>query len=113
MDHLGGYDENLRYEDFDFWIRSSRTFKYCYTPEVLVKKRIVKNSLSAKQVKKLNPQLNSTYQVCKKIFHLNRTPEERKELSKRVLYEIQVCIRLLDIVTASKYFVLWLRNKFA
>jgi glycosyltransferase involved in cell wall biosynthesis len=37
IDVLGGYDESLSYEDFDFWIRSSRAFFYCYSPEVFVK----------------------------------------------------------------------------
>lgn len=112
MNHLGGYDENLLYEDFDFWIRSSRVFKYCYTPEVLVKKRVVKNSLSAKQIKKLNPQLKSTFRVCKKVFRLNQTREEKQALSGRLLYEMRVCIRLFDFGTAMQYCGLWLRNKF-
>src|SRR5690606_13761265 len=29
IERLGGYDESLAYEDFDFWIRSSRDFYYC------------------------------------------------------------------------------------
>ncbi|MDQ3394436.1 MAG: glycosyltransferase, partial [Bacteroidota bacterium] len=31
FDHLGGYDESLAYEDFDFFVRSSRNFKFCYS----------------------------------------------------------------------------------
>jgi glycosyltransferase involved in cell wall biosynthesis len=112
MDQLGGYDENLHYEDFDFWIRSSRTFLYCYTPEVLVKKRVVKHSLSAKQMQKRNPQLKSTFLVCKKILHLNRTVEENHALGQRILYEFSVCLRMFDLTTASRYIALWLRNKF-
>jgi glycosyltransferase involved in cell wall biosynthesis len=112
-DHLGGYDENLLYEDFDFWIRSSREFLYCYTPEVLVKKRIVKSSLSSRQLIKFNPHLKSTFAVCKKIFHLNRTREEQLALNHRLVYEFQVCLRMFDFGTAMKYLALLLRNKFA
>jgi glycosyltransferase involved in cell wall biosynthesis len=113
MDHLGGYDENLLYEDFDFWIRSSRAFLYCYTPEVLVKKRIVKRSLSSKQLIKFNPHLKSTFVVCEKIFHLNRTREEQLALNQRLVYEFLVCLRMFDLATALKYLALVFKNKFA
>ena len=67
IDFMNGYDESLTYEDFDFWIRSSRRFKYEYDPEVLVKKRKVKNSLSHEQFKIFNKHSESTYRVCVKI----------------------------------------------
>jgi glycosyltransferase involved in cell wall biosynthesis len=108
---LGGYDENLSYEDFDFWIRSSRKFLYCYTPEVLVKKRMTKNSLSSKQLKINNTHLHSTYLVCEKILSLNCTSEENSALRRRIIYEISICLRLLDFSTAIKYVRLWMRIK--
>jgi hypothetical protein len=110
IDTLHGYDENLSYEDFDFWIRSSRTFQYCYTPEVLVKKRVVRNSMSKKQFSLLSPQLDSTYRVCEKIMTLNRNRQEQKALAKRILYEIRVCARLLNFVLVSKYISLYFKN---
>ncbi|HET9054287.1 MAG TPA: glycosyltransferase, partial [Cyclobacteriaceae bacterium] len=48
-DVLGGYDEALSYEDFDFWIRASRTFNFVYSPDVLVRRRISKDTLGTKQ----------------------------------------------------------------
>ncbi|MEQ8423656.1 MAG: glycosyltransferase, partial [Cyclobacteriaceae bacterium] len=33
LEKLQGYDESLAYEDFDFWVRSSRDFEYLYIPE--------------------------------------------------------------------------------
>jgi glycosyltransferase involved in cell wall biosynthesis len=47
LEYLGGYDEELAYEDFDFWVRSSRIFRYQYSSEILVKKRIVTGSMSS------------------------------------------------------------------
>jgi glycosyltransferase involved in cell wall biosynthesis len=38
LEELGGYDENLGYEDFDLWIRSARNYKYYYLDEVLTLK---------------------------------------------------------------------------
>ncbi|MES2730706.1 MAG: glycosyltransferase, partial [Bacteroidota bacterium] len=41
LDELGGYDESLSYEDFDFWVRSSRNYHYHYLDEVLTIRREV------------------------------------------------------------------------
>ena len=49
LDRLNGYDEHLSYEDFDFWIRSSREFEYIFNPAPLVKKRDVPKSLGKTQ----------------------------------------------------------------
>ena len=49
LDELGGYDESLAYEDFDFWVRSSRRWKYVYTPEALVSRRNLKTSMGKRQ----------------------------------------------------------------
>ncbi|MFY0686969.1 MAG: glycosyltransferase family 2 protein [Cyclobacteriaceae bacterium] len=90
---LSGYDETLSYEDFDFWIRSSRTFLYGYQPEVLVSKRILKKSLSQSQSKFANKHQKSTLAVCRKISKLNRNMKERAALSKRVWYECGQCLK--------------------
>ena len=47
FEYLHGYDENLDYEDFDFLVRSSRKYKFCYSPETLVQRRIVHGSKSS------------------------------------------------------------------
>jgi glycosyltransferase involved in cell wall biosynthesis len=110
VEHLIGYDESLTYEDFDFWVRSSRYFKYFYDPVILVKKRKVKNSLSHMQFRILNKHSFSTYLVCAKILDLNRSMEERQALSNRIQYEIKQSIRTLDIPLAAKYALLWIKN---
>lgn len=103
---LDGYDESLAYEDFDFWIRSSRYFKYFYTPDVFVHKRIVKGSLSEKQFKRGNVQQLSTFRVCEKILALNKTQEENNALRNRIWYEIRQCVRRFDISLALRYYKL-------
>jgi glycosyltransferase involved in cell wall biosynthesis len=111
IESLGGYDESLSYEDFDFWIRSSRNFYYCYTPEVLVKKRIVRNSMSQIQFRVFSPQLRSTLVVCEKIMALNKNRGEQKALAKRILYEMGVCLRLLNLPLAFTYWRLYFKNR--
>jgi glycosyltransferase involved in cell wall biosynthesis len=110
IETLHGYDEALAYEDFDFWIRSSRMFAYCYTPDVLVKKRVVKNSMSERQFSFRDAQLASTFRVCEKIMSLNRERAEQQALAKRLLYEMRVCLRLFNFSLAAKYAELYFKN---
>ncbi len=109
-DVLGGYDETLSYEDFDFWVRSSRAFNYSYSPEVLVKQRVFKNTLSEKQFKRFNKHSDTTYKVCEKILRLNNSREDQQALRNRILYEIKLNLRLLNIGVALKFFFLLIRN---
>ena len=110
LEKLGGYDESLAYEDFDFWIRSSREWKFAYTAEPLVKKRILKNSMSIDQFRRKSIQLISTFRVCEKILQLNRTTDETKALSKRIRYEMKRAAVLREWGLALDYFKLLLRN---
>lgn len=84
---LGGYNEGLAYEDFDFWARSSRISKYCYAPVTTVKKRIHGKSVSSNQYVRNSKMLDSTYEVCKTAFKLNRIKKEDIALLKRLAYE--------------------------
>ena len=106
---IGGYDETLAFEDFDFLIRSSREFNYFYTPLPLVKKRILASSMSATQFVRNSPQRWSTYQVCKKIALLNKTIEEQNALKKRLLYECRTSVRLFELHLALKFLKVYFR----
>jgi glycosyltransferase involved in cell wall biosynthesis len=94
LDYLGGYDESLAYEDFDFWIRSSRIYKYAYVDECLVAKRIVPRSLSTRfKTGGHSRMFESTARICQKIAWLNKTEKENEALLKRIRYEIKQAIR--------------------
>lgn len=109
-DVLGGYDETLLYEDFDFWIRSSRAFNYAYSPEILVKRRVSENTLGVQQFKPFSKHSRSTYRVCEKILRLNNSRQEQKALHHRILYEIKLNLKLLNIGVALNFFFLLIRN---
>ncbi len=106
LDVLQGYDESLAFEDFDFWVRASRNFKFIYSPEVLVKKREVSTSMSKKQFERSSPQRWSTLAVCRKIMKLNTTPDENKALKQRLIYEIGVSLRSFDFTLAYSFWKL-------
>lgn len=84
LNELGGYDETLAYEDFDFWVRSARLYHYAYVDEVLTQKRQLSNSLSAQVIRPDNTLLRSTLVVCHKAFERCATPEEYQTLASRI-----------------------------
>ncbi len=92
LDTLGGYDEELYYEDFDFWVRSSRHYKYCFTNKVLVKKRVHKESMSKAQYQPKSKMLPTTLKVCQKAYELCRTKEEFHALGIRIRYELRQAV---------------------
>jgi glycosyltransferase involved in cell wall biosynthesis len=110
MNEVNGYDENLSYEDFDIYIRSSRKFNYIYTPSVLVKRRITSNALSTNQFKIFSKHSESTFKVCEKILALNKNRVEQQALGNRIQYEIKLNLRLLNLSVVLKFMRLWLRN---
>ena len=107
FDRIGGYDADLAFEDFDFWVRSSRYYKYCYVDEVLLQKRKLDNSMSANRlIHWQNEQLNSVYEVCEKAFALCKSKAEIEALRQRLSYEYRQCIRTDHSVLATKYLLL-------
>lgn len=45
INEIGEYDEELNYEDYDYWLRVAKKFKFYYTDDVLIKYRIHSNNL--------------------------------------------------------------------
>lgn len=107
LDELNGYNENLAYEDFDFWVRSSRICKYQYIDSITTKKRIVKSSLGARFLEKNNPINYSTYEVCQIAYHLNKTIEENEALAQRILLEIKLSYLTENFELVDRYVKLY------
>lgn len=107
LDYLGGYDETLAYEDFDFWVRSSRHFEYIYSPEVLIKRRKVHTSMGTQQYVKGSLQLRSTLTVCEKALELCTSKNEFTALGKRLAYEGRQALAIGAWETAWGYWKLW------
>jgi len=92
LKEMGGYDENLNYEDFDYWIRTACNYKFHYLNKVLTTKRSLKNSHGKKFSKNGFDKMQlSTLEVCKKAYKLNTNIEENEALIKRVKYEMRQC----------------------
>jgi glycosyltransferase involved in cell wall biosynthesis len=91
LEALGGYDETLAYEDFDFWVRSARRWEYAYVDAVLMHKRSVPGSLGSRARAWRNTLLQSSLVVCRKAQGLNRRPTENRALATRVRYFLRQC----------------------
>jgi len=89
LDELNGYDENLAYEDFDFWVRAARHYKFGFLDKVTTKIRRNTTSMSSGWYKPGDAQLYSTYLVCRKARQLNRTDGDKLALIARLQYEIR------------------------
>ncbi|WP_281226444.1 glycosyltransferase family 2 protein [Flavobacterium aquiphilum] len=121
LDQLEGYDENLAYEDLDFWIRASRQYEFDYIDEILVQKRVVTDSLGTQFFKKNNEPArkinHSTYLILKKGIALNRNRAEDLAIQKRVHHEIVHSLKMNDFNLFFKFielrFLLFKRKFFA
>ncbi|QHL87299.1 glycosyltransferase [Nibribacter ruber] len=87
LEELGGYDSSLAYEDFDFWVRSARHWRYHFLDQVLCQRRMHAASLSRQVYTVGDRQLQSTIQIIQKARLLIQTPAERQALVNRIKYE--------------------------
>jgi glycosyltransferase involved in cell wall biosynthesis len=99
---LDGYDEALSYEDFDFWIRASRDWRFQYQDVVTTRKRKHPRSMSAQITTKHDPYLDSTLHVCRKALALCRTPAEARALARRLRHELAHALRRRQWVAARQ-----------
>ncbi len=103
IEDLGGYDEELSYEDFDFWVRSARQWKYCYTDQVLVQKSVLSGSLSSKQFGFGSRHDRSTFKVCQKAMAMNQNKAEWEALKRRIVYEQKHALAHGNLKLAKDY----------
>ena len=111
LEELGGYDESLSYEDYDFWVRSARNWKYIFLNENLTFYRKITHfdSHSSTFKKKNNPHLYSTFKVCQKGFSLCQNKEEYKSLSISVLYHFKESLKYENYKAAKGFFGLFFK----
>jgi glycosyltransferase involved in cell wall biosynthesis len=107
LQQLGGYDENLSYEDYDFWVRSSRDWKYLFIDSITVIKREISGSHGKKMYQKgFSRHRYSTLQVCKKAAALNRKKSEDAALARMVRYQMRLCLYQRDFINLQGFYEL-------
>ncbi len=108
FDSVGGYDETLVYEDFDYWIRVSRSYDIEYIDEILIQKRMLSTSLHSNFVKNHSKIGKSTFRILKNAYYLNTYKKEHAILIGRVFLEIKSAIKTVNFVLLCKNCWLWL-----
>ncbi|QIX63173.1 glycosyltransferase [Hymenobacter sp. BT18] len=93
LEALGGYDETLAYEDFDFWVRAARDWAFYLLDEVTTQKRRHPQAMSRRGYRPHDPYLASTIKVCRKALLLCRDAAERQALAERVRWEMRQAAR--------------------
>lgn len=110
---LNGYDDNLAYEDYDFWIRASRIYNFDYVDKILVQKRVLSNSMYTFLTKKNNAKTRrfnySTYLILQKVFKMNDKKDEFIAMLKRIHFEMTVALKTRDFTLLTKYIFLELK----
>jgi glycosyltransferase involved in cell wall biosynthesis len=110
LTQLGGYDETLAYEDFDFWVRASREWQFLYLDAVTTRKRKHPRSMSSRAYQRHDPYLASTIRVCEKALALLRSAEERAALATRLRWEMRQATRRHRAVEARALYRLLLQT---
>ena len=117
LEELGGYDENLGFEDLDIWIRTSRVYPFYFIDAILVKRRELPTSLSTRFFIKNNAntrKLNySSFIIIKKAMALNKTKQENKALMKRMHFEMTKAYQTNDYLLFLRYIPLELKLRFS
>jgi hypothetical protein len=107
LNDLGGYDPSLSYEDYDFFIRSSRYYKYHFINEVLTGKRDVKGSDSYSWFKrKHNLHLTSTLKIHKKYLWLCKNEDEINAGLSSIRYHMRQSLFMECYSLCIQYFEL-------
>jgi glycosyltransferase involved in cell wall biosynthesis len=90
---LGGYDETLSFEDFDFWVRASRDWQFYYQDIVTTQRRQHARSMSTRAYQPNDPYLLSNIAICRKALALVRSPAEVAALGVRLRWEMLQALR--------------------
>jgi glycosyltransferase involved in cell wall biosynthesis len=86
---VGGYDENLSFEDWDMWLRISKSYKVKFSDFISVKYRVLSNSMWSKRAK-------SFYESSIKILvkHLGHSAEADKVIFREIAEYAQLMYKL-------------------
>jgi glycosyltransferase involved in cell wall biosynthesis len=81
-DRVGLYDENLAFEDWDFWLRTARNFHFAYSQVPSANYRVVNSSLVRTLILVKNPAIYNTYvQINKKILSIPEISQNNKAIT--------------------------------
>ena len=84
---VGLFDEALFYEDWDMWLRISRSFDFVYSPEISAKYRFVATSMARAQRARM---LDANCQICVKHLDQGGLSEVARRTALRKLFDFAI-----------------------
>lgn len=107
LETIGGYDETLSYEDFDFWVRTTKKYQYAYLDEITTFKRNLVSAHSQSFLKKnQNEHLLSTLKICYKAYKQNNGQAENEALAYQVKYFLRLSFYTQNFDLVGKFYEL-------
>lgn len=90
---IGGYDESLAYEDYDFKVRAGRRYQFAFIDRVVVQKRQVPEADSLKWYSRAGYRhLESTLRIGQKILAMNQTAQEQQGLAYSMRWHMRLSL---------------------
>lgn len=108
---LGGYNENLFFEDLDYWLRLSFKYRIAFLDEFLVEKRFLENSFGNQTFKKnkISDKINESLLIIFKEAINRNNKSQNKLLLKRIHNRMEISFKNKDWKYFSKFSLLELK----
>lgn len=109
---LKGYNEELFFEDLDYWLRLSRLYEIKFLDDFLVEKRFLENSLGNQFHKndEFSRKINqSIRQIYSESILRNTSNIENQALLRRIHYSMQQCLKNKQWVELLKFSMIELK----
>ena len=110
FEELGGYDENLHFEDFDFWLRATRNYKIAFIEKMLIHKIVLENSMGSGfhvRKKASNKLQESFYKIVMSAYKTAENKDEYKALLLRISTQAKWSLKNLNFDYFYRYVLLF------
>lgn len=95
LSEIGGYNENLSYEDMDCWLRLARKYPVCRFPEAVIRYRQHPDSMSALVYRGRNRRhLQSTLAILRGVLDWPEFQPVPPQLRAFIRYHLRLCFFL-------------------
>ena len=112
FEEICGYDEDLCFEDFDYWLRVSKSYKIVFSEKILVHKRLLEDSLSSgfairnNYTQKLQ---KSFYVILLRAYDSNLSKVEYLSLLIRIYGQIKWSIKNMNFTYVYLYVIFFFK----
>jgi glycosyltransferase involved in cell wall biosynthesis len=103
LEYTQGYDESIAFEDFDFWLKSAKKFRYVFDKSISTQKRIINDSLSTQFYKVKNSQM---YASLAKVLFKEADPLWATFVKPTLLYYLKLACATENFFSILRFMLL-------